>query len=294
MRGDSLSMRVLRPRSPREALSAYAREPKALPLAGGTDLMVLWNAGLLNGRRILDLSRLAEWKKISFTKAGARIGALVTHARLRGHPLILRHFPLLAQACAVVGASQIQNRGTLGGNIANASPAGDTFPPLAVYEARVILATAQGRRTLPLREVFAGVKKTTLAPGELIEAVELPFPPAAPRRQVFRKVGQRRAQTISKTVAAGLLWMRKDGTVSELRFALGSMAPTMRRLSAVEAFMKGKKAEVTVIEEALRQRIASSRPGAAARQLEIEERDRLMESLLRRTARFRVGRKPTR
>lgn len=252
VRGDSLSMRVLRPRSPKEALSAYAREPKALPLAGGTDLMVLWNAGLLNGRCVLDLSRIKDWKGISFTKTGARIGALVTHARLRAHPLIRRRFPLLAQACAVVGAAQIQNRGTLGGNLANASPAGDTFPPLAVYEAVVLVASARGSRAVPFLELFAGVKKTTLAPGELIEAVELPFPPAAPRRQLFRKVGQRRAQTISKTAAAGLLWKRRDGTVSELRFALGSMAPTVRRLKAAESFLAGKKADPAAVEEAVK------------------------------------------
>ena len=154
-----------------------------------------------------------------------------------------KKFPLLVDACATIGGRQIQSRGTLGGNIANASPAGDTFAPLAVYDATVRLRSAAGRRKLPFMDVFAGVKKTHLRPGELIESVELDFPPK-PARQLFRKVGTRSASAISKTVAAGLLWLRRDGTVRELRFALGSMAPTVRRLYSVESFLCGRETHV--------------------------------------------------
>jgi CO/xanthine dehydrogenase FAD-binding subunit len=152
---------------------------------------------------------------------------------------VQRRFPLLAAACATVGGVQIQNRGTIGGNIANASPAGDTLPPLAVYEAVVEVVSLEGTRRVPFLEMFAGVKKTTLRPGELIAAIELPFA-SRPQRQLFRKVGTRAAQAISKTVAAGVMWLARDGTVRELRFALGSMAPTVRRLRAVESFVAGK------------------------------------------------------
>ena len=114
------------------------------------------------------------------------------------------------EACATIGGIQIQNRGTIGGNIANASPAGDTFPPLAVYDARIHVASANGRRVVPFLDIFAGVKKTTLDPGELIEAIDLPFPAHPPTRQFFRKVGTRAAQAISKTVAAGVLWLNAD------------------------------------------------------------------------------------
>ena len=241
MRGDANSMTVLSPRSPAEALRALAANPKAVPLAGGTDLMVGWNLGQLNGRTILDLSRVAEWSKVRATKGSVLIGSLVTHAAIQKHPVLRARFPLLVQACATVGAAQIQNRGTLGGNVANASPAGDTFPPLAVYDAVVHCAGPDGRRAVPILEIFAGVKKTTLKPGELIEAIELPFPAKAPTRAVFRKVGTRAAQAISKTMFAGLLRLKKDGTVEDIRLAFGSLAPTVKRLTAAETFLRGRR-----------------------------------------------------
>jgi xanthine dehydrogenase small subunit len=250
MRGAASTMTVLRPRTAREALTTFAKRPHAIPLVGGTDLMVAWNLGQLNDRVILDLSRLHDWSRIEETGTTLRIGALATHTALQQHPIVQRRFPLLVDACATVGGLQIQNRGTLGGNIANASPAGDTLPPLAVYDAQVHVISATGRRTVPFLHIFAGVKKTTLAPGELIEAIGLPYSPTKPTRALFRKVGTRAAQAISKTVAAGLLWIAKDGTVRDLRFALGSMAPTVRRLHTVEQFVTGRKLTADVIEEA--------------------------------------------
>jgi CO/xanthine dehydrogenase FAD-binding subunit len=234
------------------AVRAYAGRPDAIPLAGGTDFMVAWNLGLLDQRAVLDLSALAAWQRIEPRARGLRIGALVTHAQLVSHPRVRRDFPLLAEACAMIGGVAIQNRGTLGGNIANASPAGDTFPSLAVYAAVVHTVSAEGRRALPFLDVFAGVKKTHLRAAELIAAVDLPAPRPRPTRQLFRKVGTRAAQALSKTVAAGLLWRERDGRVRELRFALGSMAPTVRRLRRVEAFVAGKKTEPDVVEEACR------------------------------------------
>lgn len=249
MRGDSATMEYLRPASAAEALALYAGRPDALPLAGGTDVMVAWNMGLLNGRAVLDLSRLGEWSKIRVSTEAARIGALVTHSQIQEHPILAKSFPLLLEACATVGAAQIQNRGTIGGNLANASPAGDSFPALAVYEAVVIAASAKGRRRIPLLELFAGVKKTTLGPGELIEAVELPYPAKKPSASFFRKIGTRSAQAISKTVGAGLLWTA-GGRVSACRLAFGSVAPTVRRLTAVEAFLKGRRLTPALAAEA--------------------------------------------
>lgn len=242
-------MKLTRPRTANEAVAVFDRCPSALPLAGGTDIMVSWNAGQLNGKSVLDLSRIKEWRGISETAGGLMIGSLVTHAVIQKHPTVLKRFPLLAQACATVGAAQIQNRGTLGGNIANASPAGDTFPPLAVYEPLIHTVSPRGKRRIAFSDIFAGVKKSTLGPSELIEAVELPFP-RRPDRQIFRKVGTRMAQAISKTVAAGMLWLEEDGRVRELRFALGSMAPTVRRLKAVERFLSGRKLDRQTIAEA--------------------------------------------
>ena len=243
-------MRVLRPRSAREALELYARHDDAVPLAGGTDFMVAWNAGNENGRVILDLSAIASWKRVRETRDGVRLGALTTHWQLQRDARVAKRLPLLADACKTVGGRQIQTRGTLGGNIANASPAGDTFPPLAVYDAAVRLRSASGRRAVPFVDIFAGVKKTVLTPGELIESVQIVYP-KKPARALFRKVGTRAASAISKTVASGLLWLSRDGSVRELRFALGSMAPTVRRLHAVESFVAGKKLTPKVSDEAV-------------------------------------------
>ncbi len=243
-------MTVLRPSTMRQALATYARTPEAVPLTGGTDLMVAWNLGEMNGRVILDLSGLRAWTHVVPTATSLRIGALVTHTQLQRHAIVRRRFPLLGDACATIGGIQIQNRGTLAGNVANASPAGDTFPPLVVYEAQVHLHSATGRRSVPFLEIFAGVKKTTLRPGELIGSIEIPFPLRKPQRQMFRKVGTRAAQAIAKTVAAGLLWLAPDGRVREVRLALGSMAPTVRRLRVAEVFLTGRRLTPDVIAEA--------------------------------------------
>jgi CO/xanthine dehydrogenase FAD-binding subunit len=250
MRGDPRTMTVLSPRSAAEAVRALAKNAGAVPLAGGTDLMVGWNMGLLNGRTIVDLSRVSDWKKIKASKNSLLIGSLATHSEIQIHPIVLARFPLLVEACAVVGAAQIQNRGTLGGNIANASPAGDTFPPLAVYEARVHCVGPAGKRVVSIHQIFAGVKKTSLKPGELIEAIELPFPSKPPTRGLFRKVGTRAAQSISKTMFAGLLWLRPDGTVADVRLAFGSLAPTVKRLRSAEAYLSGKRLDETVVARA--------------------------------------------
>jgi xanthine dehydrogenase small subunit len=251
LRGDAEAATLLRPRTPAEAVRLFGEHEDALPIAGGTDLMVAWNAGGLAGRTFLDLSPLRAWSGIRQAKGALVIGSLATHTQLRRHSLVSKRFPLLAEACGTVGGVQIQNRGTIGGNVANASPAGDTFPPLAVYEASVALVSARGRREIPLLEFFTGPKRTCLAPGELVESLRLPLPVRPPKRAMFRKVGTRAAQAISKTVAAGLLWLRRDGTVEELRFALGSMAPTVRRLRSAEAFVRGKRLTPAVVGEAV-------------------------------------------
>ena len=241
MRGAAGGMTVLRPKDAREALRLFARTPDALPLAGGTDLMVAWNLGRLNNRVILDLSLLREWSRITRTADGLRLGALVTHAAAERHPLVQRHFGLLVQAAATVGGIQIQERGTIAGNVANASPAADTVPPLAVYDARVHVASATGRRVVPILEIFAGPSRRRWDRANSSKPSICRFSAKAPGRQMFRKVGTRAAQAISKIVAAGLLWTAKDGTVTNVRVALGSMAPTARRLREAESYLVGRR-----------------------------------------------------
>ncbi len=250
MRGDAAGMDLVRPASAAEAVRAFGRRPDALPLAGGTDLVVAWNAGQLNRRVILDLSGIREWTRVRAGRKSVSVGALVTHTQIEEHALIRKRFPLLVDACSMVGGVAIQNRGTLAGNVANGSPAGDTFPPLAVYDALVHAVSPAEKRSIRFLNVFAGVKKTTLRPAELVETIEIPFLPRRPTRQLFRKVGTRAAQALSKVVAAGLLWSGRDGRIEELRFALGSVAPTVRRLRRVEALVAGERVTPALLEQA--------------------------------------------
>ena len=163
-------------------------------------------------------------------------------------PAVLRCSPRQPRPSA---ACRFRRAAPSAGNVANASPAADSVPPLLVYDARVHVASASGRRVVPIDEMFAGVKKTTLEPGELIEAIELPMPARPPDRQIFRKVGTRAAQAISKIVLAGCCGLAKDATVPSVRLALGSMAPTPRRLRQAEAVLKGRRLIPDIVSEAV-------------------------------------------
>jgi CO/xanthine dehydrogenase FAD-binding subunit len=251
MRGTPESMTVLRPRNARGAMKLYAATPGALPIAGGTDVMVAWNLGALDGRAVLDLSAIDAWRAIEASRTKVRIGALATHAAIRDHRAVRRLFPLLSESAATVGGVQIQNRGTLGGNLANASPAADTFPALSVYEAVVVVSSTAGSRRCAIDDLFAGPKRTHLGPGELIEAVEITVPGRPPDRQLFRKVGTRAAQAISKVVMAGVLWLAPDGRVEGLRVAVGSVAPTVKRLRAAERAVTDLLLTDAVVEQAI-------------------------------------------
>jgi CO/xanthine dehydrogenase FAD-binding subunit len=243
-------MVVHRPRSVDDALRLMTRFPDAVPLAGGTDFMVAWNAGEANHRAIVDLAGLETLRETRVIENGVRLGALLTHRRAQEETTVAKKLPLLRAACATVGGWQIQARGTIGGNLANASPAGDTFPPLAVCEAVVNIASAEASRSVPLLDFFTGVKKTVLRTSELILSVDVPVA-KRPSRQLFRKVGTRAASAISKTVVSGLLWLDGNKRVRELRFALGSMAPTVRRARAVEELVRGERLTKAVVEQAL-------------------------------------------
>lgn len=213
------------------------------PLAGGTDLMVLLAAGKLPPGRYLDLWGLAELRGIEVTADYVDLGALTTYSQVREHPLLAAEFPLLAQAAAESGAIAIQNRGTLGGNIANASPAADSPPALLAYGAELELVATAGARWLPYSDFHTGYKKTLLQPGELIRRVRLPrLPPPGPDTlpavHFYRKVGTRRAQAISKVCLAA--FVLGDGQELRLcRLALGSIAPLPLRCLRTEAELLG-------------------------------------------------------
>jgi len=238
------TLEVARPRDLAHALRLMrvpAGAERPTPLAGGTDLLVYLNAGMSIGRRFLDLWGLGELRGIRTAKTGVRLGALVTMSEIREHALLRRRFPALVAAAAEVGGRQIQNRATVGGNIANASPAGDSLPALMALDAGIEAQSVHGRRTIPFTSLYLGYRKLGLEPDEIITAVTLPLPPAG-SRQFFRKVGTRRAQSISKVVMGATGRIARSGSgvrVEQVRIALGSVAPVTLRATLAEAALVG-------------------------------------------------------
>ena len=252
MRAALSTLEVVRPRTLDRALAALADRDGAppVPLAGGTDLFVYLNAGTLEAGRFLDLSLLRALRGVRAGKRGITIGATTTFTDIRRHPVLRRRHPSLVAAAAEIGAMQIQNRATLAGNIANASPAGDSLPALLAADARVRLVSVRGARVVPFDGFYTGYRRTVAAPDELIVAVELPAPP--PRaRSLFRKVGTRRAQSISKVVFAGTLAFDRRGRIDHVRLAWGSVAPTPVRAPGAEAALLGARAGADAARAAL-------------------------------------------
>ncbi len=205
-----------------------ADDPGLVPIAGCTDVFVGLHAGAVRGDRFLDLWGLDELRGIQLVEGCARIGALATFTQIRRSALVQARVPMLVAAASEIGGAQVQNRGTIGGNIANASPAGDTLPVLAAAGARVVLRSARGARTVAFTEFYTGYRASVRGADELIIAVEIP---PLRGRQWWRKVGTRRAQAISKVTMAGV--RAPDG----VRVALGSVAPTVVRATGAEAVL---------------------------------------------------------
>jgi CO/xanthine dehydrogenase FAD-binding subunit len=228
--------------SPRTLLDAYAalEEAPTRPIAGGTDLMVALTGELGEPpARVLDLWRLDELRGIAVDGDAVSLGALTTYTEIRRSALCREHVPALVVAAATIGAAQIQNRGTLGGNVANASPAGDTLPVLLALDASMVCGSSRGERTVAVDAFWPAYRETVMAPDELLLRILVPI--AAGRETRFRKVGTRRAQSISKVVLA-LSWHDggPDRPWTEVRLALGSVAPTPIRARATEAVLEGR------------------------------------------------------
>jgi CO/xanthine dehydrogenase FAD-binding subunit len=220
-------MEVLTPRTGHEALELKARHPDAVPIQGGTDLMVALNFDRARPERLLNLNEVQEtrgWELMDDEADGILLGAGLTYSEMTAGPLGLR-LPALAEAARTVGSPQIRNRGTLGGNLGTASPAGDAIPPLLIEEAYVVALSLREARNNPIDEFVVGVKQNALAPDELIAAVHV-RPSGQP--QTFMKIGPRNAMVIAVTSLA-LVADRERG---ELRAAFGSAAPTPRLVKA--------------------------------------------------------------
>jgi len=234
------TLELLRPRTLDEALKHMITFERPTPLAGGTDLFVYLNAGTQPHGRYLDLSRLAELRQVLVAKSSITIGGGVTFREIREHAEIRRRFPSLAAAAAEVGAWQIQNRATIAGNIANASPAGDSLPVLLAHDATVHVRSVRRAREVAMADLYVGYRKLAIEPDELVTAVTLASPPRR-SRGFFRKVGTRRAQSISKVVFAGVLAAKPGGEVTHVRLAFGSMAATPARAKGAEQALLGKR-----------------------------------------------------
>ena len=248
---------VVRPRTLDEALEALARDAHR-PLAGGTDLMVALEAGVADSSvPLLDLWSLDELRGIAVVAAEdasgtpyLEIGALTTYADLRSSPIVQEHLPAFGAMAATVGAAQIQNRGTIGGNVVNASPAGDTLPLLLATDAVIVAASVRGTRPIRASGFWTGYRRTALAKDELVTRIRVPLPAGRPTR--YRKVGTRRAQSIAKASVA-LSWRAgEDGAWRDVRVALGAVAERVIRAPRTEGLLEGARPSATLAGEAAR------------------------------------------
>ncbi|MDD5564228.1 MAG: FAD binding domain-containing protein [Thermoanaerobaculaceae bacterium] len=245
---------VIRPATIAEALAALAEREDARPIAGGTDLMVQLRDGRRRAGRLVDLGRLGL-AGIRRTRDAIEVGAATTMDAIAASAEIKRSFPALASAARQVGAWPIQCRATLGGNLANGSPAADTAPPLLIAEASVTIASAAGTRRLRVADLFLGPGRTALTPGELVTSVRLPLDEPAPGERVverFTKVGPRREQVISVVSLAGRAVIRPDGTFALVRLAFGSVAPVPVRALTAERALAGRRPDAAARRDAAR------------------------------------------
>lgn len=249
MRANLPAYEMRTPKNLDELLRLLAEEPGVWrPFAGGTDLMVLLEAGKLEHKNYLNLWELKELRGMRETKDFIEIGALTTYSEIDSHSLLQKEFPMLCQAAALTGAPATQNRGTLGGNIVNASPAADSPPALLAYEAELEIISLAGPRREAYSGFHTGYKKMKLEPSEILKSILLPRKTGG-GLHYYRKVGARKMQAISKVCFAGLAW--RDGErIRNARIGLGSVAPVPLRCFRTEAFLNGKKISEKIIQEA--------------------------------------------
>src|SRR6266699_6796865 len=240
---------LISPASLGDALNLLAQEPgRRQPLAGGTDLMVLLEAGKLAHRNYINIWNLRELRGIDITDEHVTLGALTTYTEVQTNPVLQNEFPMLCQAASETGGLAIQNRGTLGGNIVNASPAADSPPALLAYNAEVELFSVHGSRWVPYQSFHTGYKQTIMQPDELLAHIRLPrLRPDL--THYYRKVGTRKAQAISKVCFAATARI-DEGIIEVIRIALGSIAPIPLRCRKTEEVLQGATLNEKTVETA--------------------------------------------
>ncbi len=243
------SYRLVSPASLGEALDVLAADDGMWrPFAGGTDLMVLLEAGKLPHKNYLNIWNLKELRGVEVTDQHVTLGALTTYTEVQQERVLQQEFPMLCQAASETGGLAIQNRGTLGGNIVNASPAADSPPALLVYDAELELVSLNQSRWVPYHGFHTGYKEMIIRPDELLTRIRLPRR-REKLRHYYRKVGTRKAQAISKVCFAGTAQVRAE-TIEDLRIALGSVAPVPLRCVKTEDALRGSELNQATIDRA--------------------------------------------
>ena len=259
MRGNPEAHQLIAPGNLDAVLELLAREPGAwTPIAGGTELMVAFAAGRLGVPKLVSLWGIPDLRFVETHAESIAIGAAATFLDLRAHAVLAAEFPLLAKAASWIGAIANQSRATLGGNLANGSPAADSSPALLVYDAEVEMISVRGRRRIPYAEFHTGYKHNRMADDELLYAVHLPRR-FARHKQYLRKVGTRRAMAVAK-VALAATALLEDRAIGEIRLAAASVAPVPTRLYRTEAALLGRPIARETVQAAGEALLAEVRP----------------------------------
>lgn len=246
-----MKFELLQPRSLQEALEMKKNYgDKARVLAGGTDLLVLLKDQKLTAEAVMSLAGVRDLNFIRYEDGrGATLGALATHSGVAASPIIQQKFPDLAEACSQVGAVQIQNLGTVGGNLCNASPAADVAPPFLLMDAVLILASARGERRVSIHDFFQGPRRTVLQADEILKEIFVPEVPGR-RGATYLKLGRRKAMEIAIVgIGVAIHLNGSDQVVSECRIAMGSVAPTPMRARRGEEILRNQEVRDELIEE---------------------------------------------
>jgi CO/xanthine dehydrogenase FAD-binding subunit len=286
MRAFIPNYQLVTPASLSEALDALARDVGAWqPFAGGTDLMVLLEAGKLPQKNYVNIWNLSELRGIEVTDSHVTLRSLTTYTQIQAHETLRAEFPMLCQAASETGGLAIQNRGTLGGNIVNASPAADSPPALLAYDAELELVSIKGRRTIPYHSFHTGYKQMDIRPEELLRAVRVPRTSKG-LMHYYRKVGTRKAQAISKVCFAGVARINGD-QIAEVRIALGSVAPIPIRCLQTENELRDQRisiASLAAAKSALAREIAPIDDLRSTRDYRLRISLNLLEDFIQRIA----------
>lgn len=235
------------PESLDEALSLLAELENATPVIGGTDLMIAMRNGVSIPDHIVDLNKISELNYVKEEDGIIMIGATATHAEVANSPIAAK-IPSLVDSVSRIGSPQIRNRGTITGNICNASPAADSAPPLLVHMAEVEIQSLDGKRTIPIVDLFAGPKINSLQPGELLTEIRIPVPPAGSSSS-FKRIGRRKAFTLSVVSSAAYIQMEGE-TCTDAKVAFGSVAITPIRVPEAESLLSGSKLDEETVKVA--------------------------------------------